>query len=288
MQLNIKDEVSRLESVIIGIADNRGTTVHENNPKIAKHLKQGTLPSKSQLIMYVNSFAELIESQGIEVIRPRDIENQDQIFTRDISFVIDDVMVKSNMKKENRRVELQGIDFIHNQIPQNQILEMPEDSFIEGGDVILHGKYVFVGISERTNWSGYEFLRKSFPQKEVIPFQLCVTENPATNILHLDCAFQPVGLDSAIIYEGGFVYYPEAIYDIFGERNLIKVTQYEMYHMYPNVFSLAPDKVVSDASFVRLNDILRGKSIKVLETNYSEVGKLGGLFRCSTLPLSRK
>lgn len=287
MKLNIKDEVSRLKSVIVGIANDRGDMVHENNPKISKHLKQGTLPIESKLIEYVDTLAALIESHDIEVFRPHNIAKQDQIFSRDISFVIDDIMIKSRMKKENRRIELRGIDFIHDQIHSEKILEVSEGSYIEGGDVILHGNFIFVGLSERTNIQGYEFLKSAFPNKEVIPFQLYVTDNPATNILHLDCTFQPVGINSAIIYDDGFVHFPDALYDIFGASNMIRVTQYEMYHMYPNIFSLAPDKVISDVTFGRLNKILKGKSIEVIETNYSEVGKLGGLFRCSTLPLSR-
>lgn len=287
MKLNIKNETSTLQKVVVGIAQDRGNIVYENNPKISKHLQQGTLPDEASLMKYVNSLTDLLESQDIEVLRPHNIPDQDQIFARDIAFVIDDVIIKSRMKKSNRRDELLGIDYIFDQIEPDKILEAPLDAYIEGGDVILHDKYIFVGLSERTNYKGYEFLKTNFPEHEVIPFQLYATDNPATNILHLDCTFQPVGDGKAIIYENGFVHEPTALYDIFGEQNLIKVTQYEMYHMYPNIFSISPDKVVSDISFVRLNELLKAEGINVLTINYSEVGKLGGLFRCSTMPLYR-
>lgn len=287
MKLNIKNETSPLQKVVVGIAQDRGNIVFENNPKISKHLMQGTLPDEASLIKYVNSLADLLESQDVEVLRPNNIPDQDQIFARDIAFVISDFIIKSRMKKLNRRGELSGIDYIFDQIEPDKILEAPLDAYIEGGDVILHEKYIFIGLSERTNYKGYEFIKANFPEHETIPFQLYATDNPATNILHLDCTFQPVGDGKAIIYENGFVHEPTALYDIFGEQNFIKVTQYEMYHMYPNIFSLSQDKVVSDTSFVRLNELLKAHGINVLTINYSEVGKLGGLFRCSTMPLYR-
>ncbi|MBX3044084.1 MAG: amidinotransferase [Candidatus Kapabacteria bacterium] len=286
-QLNINSETAPLKSVMIGIASDRGNKVHENNPKISKYLKQGTFPTEEVLIGQVDKFANTIESAGIEVLRPENITNQDQIFTRDIGFVIGEKFVLANMKKSNRKAEQDGLEGLLKNIEISKILTPPDDASVEGGDVIIHGKYVFVGLTGRTNYKGYEFLKSSFPEREVVPFHMYVTDNPATNILHLDCAFQPVGDKYAIIYEDGFVHYPDAIVDVFGNNNLIKVTQYEMYHMNPNIFSLSPELVITDETFDRLNPLLKDKNINTIEVNYREVSKLGGLFRCSTMPLIR-
>lgn len=286
--LNINSETARLKTVVIGIANDRGDKVHENNPKISKHLKQGTFPPESVLIEQVDRFAETISNLGVEVLRPENVKEQDQIFTRDIGFAIGDKFVLSNMKKTNRMPEQEGISYLLKQFDPSKIITPPDNSNIEGGDVIVHGNYVFVGLTHRTCYNGLEFIKKNFPDKEVIPFHMYVTDNPATNILHLDCAFQPVGDKYAIIYENGFVHFPDTMHDIFGEHNLIKVTQYEMYHMYPNIFSISPDEVITDVTFERLNDVLHSKGIKTIPVNYREVSKLGGLFRCSTMPLIRE
>jgi N-dimethylarginine dimethylaminohydrolase len=58
--------------------------------------------------------------------------------------------------------------------------------------------------------------------------------------------------------------------------------------MYPNIFSISPDEVITDVTFERLNDVLHSKGIKTIPVNYREVSKLGGLFRCSTMPLIRE
>jgi N-dimethylarginine dimethylaminohydrolase len=287
-ELNINSETGDLKKVVVGIARDRGKKVHENNPKISKHLKLNTMPGESDLISQVNTLAKIIENNGVEVLRPENVEAQDQIFIRDIGFVIGNKFVLSNMKKSNRKPEQDGILKILEQIDKNSLLTPPDNANIEGGDIILYGNYVFVGMTARTNFYGFEFIQKSFPDKQVVPFHMYVTDNPATNILHLDCAFQPVGDNLAIIYENGFVHKPDIIYDIFGESNIIKVTQYEMYHMFPNIFSISPNIVITDTSFKRLNQILKSKGILTIETDYKEVSKLGGLFRCSTMPLIRK
>ncbi|MDO3384840.1 arginine deiminase-related protein, partial [Gilvimarinus sp. SDUM040013] len=116
-------------------------------------------------------------------------------------------------------------------------------------------------------------------------------ENPYEGILHLDCTFNPVGKDKAIIYKDGFLFGNEyqQIVDIFGKENLFEVTKEEMYWMNPNVFSISPEVVVSEKNFTRLNDHLENVwNIKVERINYREVSKMGGLLRCSTMPLIRK
>jgi N-dimethylarginine dimethylaminohydrolase len=288
MQINIKDEFSKLKTVVIGIASDRGKKIHENNPKISNYLKKGLLPTEEILVQEVNNFAQTVESCGVEVLRPSNIKDQDQIFTRDIAFVISNKLIVSNMKKENRKIELLGIKNIIDQLDNVNIIYPPDNTNIEGGDVIIHGKYIFVGISSRTNIKGYEFLKNTFLDYEVIPFQLMVSDNPAINILHLDCTFQPFGGKYCLLYENGFIHFPTEIYDIFGENNIIKVNQFEMYHMNTNIFSVRPDLIISDVMFDRVNNIIKNLGIEIKEIPYQNVSKFGGLFRCSTLPLCRE
>ena len=61
-----------------------------------------------------------------------------------------------------------------------------------------------------------------------------------------------------------------------------------MYHMNSNVFSIAPNIVVSEQNFTRLNTWLREQGITVEEIPYAEISKQEGLLRCSTLPLIRR
>jgi N-dimethylarginine dimethylaminohydrolase len=51
---------------------------------------------------------------------------------------------------------------------------------------------------------------------------------------------------------------------------------------------ISPDIIVSHTKFKRLNNWLKEKGILVEKVNFSNVSKMSGLFRCSTLPLYRE
>ena len=60
-----------------------------------------------------------------------------------------------------------------------------------------------------------------------------------------------------------------------------------MYEMNANIFSISNKVIVSEKKFIRLNNELRKKGFIVEEVEYSEISKMEGLFRCSTMPLTR-
>ena len=107
--------------------------------------------------------------------------------------------------------------------------------------------------------------------------------------MHLDCCFQPVGHDKAVIYPDGFKNKADVQFltDYFGEDHVFKITKEEMYEMNSNFFSISPEVVISDASFTRLNEQLEKWGITVEAVKYREVAKMEGLLRCTTMPLRR-
>jgi len=77
--------------------------------------------------------------------------------------------------------------------------------------------------------------------------------------------------------------------ELFGAQNVFEITGEEMYAMNANVFSISPDVVVSEQRFARLNDHLENQwGLTVERIPYFEISKMGGLLRCSTLPLIRE
>ena len=144
----------------------------------------------------------------------------------------------------------------------------------------------------RTNEYAIEILKEYFPKKRIIDLDLKKNDTiPYQGILHLDCTFNPIGKDKCIIYKNGFVDESDynLIIDIFGEENCFHVTDEEMFEMYPNIFSISQDVIVSDKTFKRMNDFLRNEwNFTVEEIPYREISKMGGLLRCSTMPLVRE
>jgi N-dimethylarginine dimethylaminohydrolase len=126
---------------------------------------------------------------------------------------------------------------------------------------------------------------------KVMGFELFKSdENKDDNTLHLDCCFQPIGNNLAIIAPSSFKNKSDIEYleNLFGKPNLFYLDDFEKNKMFSNVFSISTKVVVSDVRFIKLNNWLKQNNIFVEEINYSEISKMGGLFRCSTLPLKRE
>jgi N-dimethylarginine dimethylaminohydrolase len=202
---------------------------------------------------------------------------------------------------DNRSEELSAINYILNEIPSKNIIKLSSDSHVEGGDVILFNDYVFIGIysgkdypnyiTARTNLNAVNEIKANFPNKSIKTFELRKSNtSPKDNALHLDCCFQPVGTDKAIIHPGGFLIKDEYdwLVNFFGKENIFETTKEEMYNMNCNVFSISENVIVSENNFSRLNQWLTLNGFTVEKINYSEIAKQEGLLRCSTMPLMRK
>ena len=303
LQLNSNNETSRLRAVVLGSAISNGPTPKIEDaydPKSLEHILAGTYPLESAMVMEIEAFKVVLKKYGVTVFRPKLIANYNQIFVRDIGFVIGDIFIKSNILPDRER-ELDAIQYIIDQIDPKKVVRPPEKAHIEGGDVMLWNNYIFIGtykgsdyadyITARTNAEGVQYIKDLFPNKIVKEFDLVKSKIEARdNALHLDCCFQPVGKNKGIIYKRGFR--EEADYtflvNLFGKENLFHITRKEMYNMNSNVFSIDTNVVVSEKKFNRLNNWLRSNGFVVEEIPYAEIAKQEGLLRCSTLPLIRK
>lgn len=302
MPLHVKNETARLRSVVLGTAVKNGPTPTPEeayDPKSLEHILAGTYPIEADMVAEMEAFNLVFKKYNVQVFRPEIIENYNQIFVRDIGFVIEDFFIKANILPDRER-ELEAIQYVIDQINPKKVVRPPEEVHIEGGDVILWNDHIFIGtykgsdykeyITARTNLEGVAYIRSLFPNKIVKEFDLVKSKIEARdNALHLDCCFQPIGINKGIIYKSGFREEADYMYlvRLFGKENLFHITRDEMYAMNSNVFSIAPDVVVSEQKFTRLNEWLRSNGFTVEEIPYAEIAKQEGLLRCSTLPLIR-
>ena len=303
IKINIANETGKLSAVVVGIANDFGGTPKLEecyDPKSKAHITAGTYPVEKDCIDEISALVAVFEKHGVEVFMPKNINGLNQIFTRDIAFVIADKLVLPNII-ENRKEEISAIDDLISQISSELILKMPAEARVEGGDVMPWNEYIFVGYSEkedfekyivaRTNRAGLNFLAIAFPNKKVKGFELNKSDiDPRENALHLDCCFQPIGKNSAIIYKGGFKNKADVdfLVNYFNAENIIEINKEEMYNMNANVFSISEKVIVSEKGFTRLNAELRKRGFIVEEVPYAEIAKMEGLLRCSTIPLIRE
>lgn len=302
LHLNIVDEISPLKAVILGTAKNSGPTPKPEeayDPKSLEHILAGTYPKEADMVLEIEAFNAVFKKYNITVFRPEVLKDCNQIFSRDIAFVIDNKLIKANILPD-REKEFEAILHVIEKIAPAHVLIPPEEVHIEGGDVMPWNDYIFVGtytaedysnhITARTNKHAIDYLIAQFPHKTVKPFELRKSKNAKENALHLDCCFQPIGKGKAILHKNGFLVEEEYqwLVDFFEKENIFEITSDEMYQMNSNVFSISPDVVVSERNFTRLNTWLRAQGFTVEEIPYAEIAKQEGLLRCSTLPLIRE
>ena len=304
MKLNINNETGRLKTVVLGQPVSMGAdpTLEESYDAKSYHtIQQGVYPKEEDIINEMTEFEKVLKKYDVEVIRPDIIKDYNQVFARDVAFVIEDKMILSNLIPD-RADEQEAYSKIFEQVEWRKIINLPDTAHIEGGDVIVWNDFLFIGTcfsedyrnfkTARTNEYAIEILKEYFPKKRIIDLELKKNDTvPYEGILHLDCTFNPVGKDKCIIYKDGFVDESDyrLILDIFGEENCFHVTKEEMFEMNPNILSISPEVVVSDAAFTRMNRHLQDVwNIKVEEIPYREISKMGGLLRCSTMPLVRE
>ncbi len=302
LKLHINNETSRLRAVILGIANSNGGIPKLEDcydPKSIDHVLAGTYPKEQEMILEMDAVAQVFKKYDVQVFRPDLIENYNQIFSRDIAFVIEDTFIEANILPDRER-EYKAIETVLSQINPEKIVVLPKQCHVEGGDVVPWNEYLFIGtysgsdyteyITARTNIDAVIALQELFPHKKVKSFELRKSNTSALeNALHLDCCFQPIGRDKAILHKNGFLVESEYewLVNFFGKENIFEITKEEMYNMNSNVFSISEEIIISEKNFTRLNHWLRENGFTVEEVPYAQIAKQEGLLRCSTLPLIR-
>lgn len=299
----VSNETDLLKVVVLGLPESMGSVPELSEAYDAKSyetIARGVYPTPEAVACEMEGLRAALERDGVEVLRPSLVKDYNQVFARDVAFVVDNTLFVSNLIPD-REKETGAFQWIIDRIPSMHVESLPEQVHAEGGDIVLYDDILFVGCylrpdyptfkMARTNQCAVDFFRERFPRKRIIPIELHKHDrDPRRGILHLDCAFQPVGRGRALLFREALMNKQDAalLEEIFGRDNIFDVTPEEAYSMHTNVVSLSPKKLVSDVAFSRLNHHLTTAwGIEVEPVPYQEISKMGGLLRCSTMPLVR-
>jgi len=227
-------------------------------------------------------FIDVLESNGVQVLLAEQIANcSTQHYTRDIGFAIDDTFFCANPRRNYRKREIEGLKSL---IPRFSKVAHLESGVIEGGDVIVDEKNVIVGLSEETDMKGVDCLRRKLHEigieREVISIEFS-----HRGIIHLDTKFNVLPKGLGMIYPKSFK--PKSLRWLENNFDLIEANSDEMKNIEINTFSISPRKVVMSERSHRLASLLESKGVETILVDYSEVTKLPGSFRCTTLPVER-
>ena len=302
IEVKVDNEYSALKSVILGLAEDMGDppkVFDVYDPRSLYHIKNNSYPSEVDVKKDVESFYKILVKHNVDVLRPDNIKNCNQVFARDLGFTISNIFFQSNIVP-NREEELVGVSGIINNLDAG-VVKLPDYMHIEGGDVVIHNDKLFIGtysgedyselITARTNQESISYLEKMIPSKEIMSINIKKSNTDVfENVLHLDCCFQPIGKRKAIICPDSFVNKSDVEYLIayFGKKNTYLAYGQEAYMLISNLLVISPEVIVSDKRFSKINTWLERNDFLVEKISYKNVSKMSGLFRCSTLPLLRE
>ncbi|EDW22827.1 dimethylarginine dimethylaminohydrolase family protein [Bacillus pumilus] len=242
-----------------------------------KHFARENISQMKAITQHKQLIQTLKDHQVRPIMLPANDRFPEQVFTRDIGFTIGHTLFVSSMAAPVR----QGEEQLLKEWAQGNGLKTVTltNGTIEGGDVLVDQRRVFVGTSKRTNPAAIHELKKELPDHDIIPIHL-----PA-HILHLDCVMNILSHDEILIYPEAFK--KEDLHLLNMHYHLIEISEQEQFTLGPNVLSIGQKKVISLPINQETNAALTAHGYTVIEVDFSEIIKSGGSFRCCTLPIRR-
>lgn len=226
-------------------------------------------------------FAELLEGHGARVLWADPLgASVSQHYTRDIALAIDETVFVARPRRAARQAELPGLRRV---LPQLSSVTWLDAGRIEGGDVIVDTDHLIVGPGEETERAGVEALRHRL-RALGSGRKVTVLELARRGAIHTDTLFTVVAPGLALVHRPWFT--PASVRWMEEHYDLIDVTERQRRGLSVNTFSINPTTVVvrDDGP---LAEALTAKGMTVLVHDYSEVMRLPGSFRCTTMPVRR-
>ena len=299
MSSGIKNEWGAIQRVVVGTAEDMGGTPALGacyDPVSRQHVLRGDFPNETDVQHELEALSTALVEAGAEVIRPQALDNLNQVFARDVGMVVDNVLLRARMI-EDRALEWEGVAQVLGDFDTETL---PDGVKMEGGDLLVLDGALAVGFTHdselsslkvaRTNSAAVDFLGTRFPHRKVLPIELAKSDtDPLANTLHLDCAFMPLGCGHAIVHKAAFLKSDQlnSLLQAHGQSGVLEVDATEAMLLQTNLFHVNPTTVLSDARFTRVNAQLKAWGYSVLTLELEHIGRMGGLLRCSTLPLAR-
>jgi dimethylargininase len=205
---------------------------------------------------------------GCEVLAlPAEPALPDSVFVEDCAVVLEEVAVVTRPGATSRRPETNGIaDALQAYRP---LLRISEPGTLDGGDVLLLGRTLYVGRSTRSNSAGIEQLGRL-----LVPFGYEVRELPIDGCLHLKSAVTRVA-GNLLLFN------PDRVDgSAFTATERIEVDPREPEGA--NAL-LVGETVIYPAAFPRTRRRMEARGIEVEVVEISELAKAEGGVTCCSL-----
>jgi dimethylargininase len=140
-----------------------------------------------------HTYEETLSSLGVEVHSlPEEPHLPDSVFVEDTAIVLDECAVITQPGADSRRPETESI--ARALAPYRNLFTVQPPGTVDGGDILIVGKTIFVGLSSRSNQESIDQI-----QKFLQPYDYTVKGIRVTGCLHLKSAVTPVRVDTLLV-----------------------------------------------------------------------------------------
>ncbi len=198
---------------------------------------------------------------------PAEQDMPDCVFVEDIAVVLDELALVTRPGAPSRRAETSGIERVLSEYRELEHIRPP--GTLDGGDVLVLGRDIFIGLTARTNEDGISQTRSKLE-----PLGYSITGVPVSGCLHLKSAVGRVSSDTLLVNRD----WVDA--RVFGDRRLIDVAPSE-----PSAAGALPvgDAVIYPSAFKRTRDRLVEAGIEITTVDLSELSKAEAGVTCCSL-----
>jgi dimethylargininase len=214
------------------------------------------------------AYEQALESAQCAIVRVEPAPDcPDSVFVEDTAIVVDEVAVITRPGAASRRPETAAVADVLRRYRELKHIAAP--GTVDGGDVVVAGRRVFVGRSSRTNDEGIAQMRAF-----LAPFGYTVAGVEVRGCLHLKSA-------ATRLSEGQLLVNPAWIdRAAFDGMELFEIDPSEPYAA--NVLSTGDDLIYS-AAFPRTGEWLTRCTIPLKVVDLSELAKAEGAVTCCSL-----
>ncbi len=249
----------------------------------------------------VEGLARLLADQGVTVYRPERLDGAErqfqaphgegsQLFARDPVIIVGDHAIESSLRLQCRQRERFGLRPIVQRAAAQGArwsgvpLGSPgavDGPFLEGGDVLLNGLEIYVGMSGcASDLAGVDWLQALLgPAYRVIPVAL------RSNVLHLDWAL-------GLVRPGLLIHCPDKLIDglpmSLRDWDKIALSTTEAEQLQANILVIEESRVVIEARSHRVIEELRKRQVEVIPLPFDAPAFFGGGLRSAYHPLLRE
>jgi dimethylargininase len=216
-------------------------------------------------------YENALKSIGCEVISLPELPAlPDSVFVEDTAVILDETAIITNPGAVSRQPEIESIAEVLQKYRQLIYLQPP--AVLDGGDVLVVGKTIYVGLSDRTNSEAVKQM-----QAGLLNFSYHIVGVKVTGCLHLKSAVTLVAPKTLLI-NPNWVNKNE-----FAEVNFIEIDKSE-----PDAANglLIGESVIYPTSFPKTRQRLEAHGIKLTLVEADELAKAEGAVTCCSLILN--